>query len=68
MKSSILLIDNSGLSHYTSYLARGLSIHKSVIFYGFSDEEFHATRAPNEGKIEYHSLENKLPKGTSIGL
>jgi alpha-maltose-1-phosphate synthase len=64
--STILLIDNSGLSHYTSYLARGLSDYRNIVLYGFSKEDFLATDIGNENKIEYYSLDERMPKGNSI--
>jgi alpha-maltose-1-phosphate synthase len=63
---TVLMIDNQGLSHYTSYLALGLSKYQDVILYGFSDKDFILTRANEEKKIFYYSLEEKLPKGNSI--
>jgi len=61
-----LLFDNQGLSHYTSYLALGLSKYHDVIFYSFSQNYFVITGANKEKKIEHYSLEEKLPKGNSI--
>ena len=65
-KPAILLIDNQGLSHYTSYLALGLSKYHDVILYGFSSKDFLITGAGKEKKIEFYPLEKKLPGGNSI--
>ena len=65
-KPPILLIDNQGLSHYTSYLALGLSKYQDVILYGFSSKDFLITGASKEKKIQFYPLEKKLPSGNSI--
>ena len=65
-KSPILLIDNQGLSHYTSYLALGLSKYRDVILYGFSSNDFLIAGASKEKKIQFYPLEKKLPSGNSI--
>ncbi len=64
----IFMIDNFGLSHYTSYLTRGISNHRKVILYGLSKEDFFATGASYGKKIELYSLDGKLPKGNSIPI
>src|SRR6187431_1236699 len=64
--SNILLIDNFGLSHYTSYLARGISRYRRVIVYGLSRSDFLVTSRGEAENIEFHSLEEKLPKSSSI--
>ena len=64
--SNILLIDNFGLSHYTSYLARGISRYRRVIVYGLSRSDFLLTSRGEAENIEFHSLEEKLPKSSSI--
>ena len=65
-KSPILLIDNQGLSHYTSYLALGLSKYREVVFYGFSSNDFLIAGASKEKRIQFYPLEKKLPSGKSI--
>ena len=62
----IFMIDNFGLSHYTSYLARGVSNYQRVILYGLSKDDFLATGESYGKKIEFHSLDSMLPKGNSI--
>ena len=64
--SNILLIDNFGLSHYTSYLARGLSKYRRVILYGLSRNDFLTASRGEVENIEFHSLEKRLPKSSSI--
>ena len=64
--SNILLIDNFGLSHYTAYLASGVSRYRRVILYGLSRNDFLITSRGEAENIEFHSLEEKLPKGSSI--
>jgi len=66
MISNILLIDNFGLSHYTSYLAKGLSTYRKVIFYGMSRNDFLITSGNEAKNIEFHSLGEKLPKSSSL--
>jgi glycosyltransferase involved in cell wall biosynthesis len=63
---TILLIDNDGLSHYTSYLARGLSKNRDIILYGYSKESYIVTGAAKENRIKFHHIEEKLPKKTSL--
>jgi alpha-maltose-1-phosphate synthase len=65
-KSNVLLFDNQGLSHYTSYLALGLSKYQDVILYGFSINDFLITGASKEKKIAFYPLEKKLPNGSSV--
>ncbi len=65
---TVLLIDNHGLSHYTSYLAYGLSNRMGidVILYGFSTESYVVTGAARDGKIIFNDVERKLPIGESF--
>jgi alpha-maltose-1-phosphate synthase len=65
---AILLIDNQGLSHYTSYLALGISKYQQVILYGFSSNsnDYDITGASKKKKIELHPLEKKLPQRNSF--
>lgn len=65
-KPTILMIDNQGLSHYTSYLALGLSKFRDVILYGFSSNDFNITGASKAQNIDFHPLEKKLPPGNSM--
>lgn len=62
---AILLIDSPGLSHYTSYLAYGISRHRDVILYGFSSEDYYITGAATQKRIEFYDISKKLPKGNS---
>ena len=62
----VLLIDNQSLSHYTSYLAFGLSRYREITFYGFSTQDYLISGANEQKRIKYFSIEDKLPKGTSI--
>lgn len=64
-KARVLLVDNHGLSHYTSYLAFGLSKYREIIFYGTSKEDFILTGASRSKAIEFHEFltkETKIPK------
>jgi hypothetical protein len=64
-KAKILLIDNHGLSHYTSYLALGLAKYRDIILYGISKNEFVHTGASQAKTIEFHGFLNKetrIPK------
>src|SRR5437763_275060 len=63
--STVLLIDNQGLSHYTSYLACGLQKYHSVILCGFSKEEYVITGG-NEEKIKFYDIAQNLPKVKSL--
>ena len=65
-KSTVLLIDSGGLSHYTSYLAVGLSKYRNVILYGFSDEQYTLTGAAKERGIKFYNMGKWLPKGDSL--
>lgn len=58
-KSKILLIDNRGLSHYTSYLAFGLAKYRDIILYGISKDDFVLTGASRAKTIEFHGFLNK---------
>ena len=62
---AILLIDSPGLSHYTSYLAYGISRYRDVILYGFSSEDYFVTGAATQKRIEFYDIRKKLPKGKS---
>lgn len=65
-RQTILLIDNQGLSFYTSYLALGLSSYHDITLYGLSEEDYVLTGAADEGKIRFHNIGARLPKKTSI--
>jgi glycosyltransferase involved in cell wall biosynthesis len=62
----VLLIDNDGLSHYTSYLARGLARYREIILYGFSKEDYIVTGAAKEKRIEFHCIGEKLSQGNVL--
>ena len=62
---TILLIDSPGLSHYTSYLAYGLSKYRDIILYGFSSEEYYVTGAATQKRIKFYNIREKLPNGNS---
>ena len=64
--STVLLIDSGGLSHYTSYLAVGLSKYKNVILYGYSDELYFLTGANKENRIKFHNMGKRIPMGSSL--
>ena len=63
---TVLLIDNQSLSHYTSYLAFGLSRYRDIVLYGFSKDDYLISGANEQKRIKYFSIEDKIPKGTSI--
>lgn len=63
---TILLFDNHGLSHYTAYLAYGLSKYKNIMLYGFSHEDYVITGAATQNKIKFYNIEDKLPRGHSV--
>jgi alpha-maltose-1-phosphate synthase len=65
-KSTVLLIDSGGLSHYTSYLAVGLSKYRNVILYGFSDDQYTLTGAAKEKRIKFYNMAKWLPKRDSL--
>jgi starch synthase len=65
-KSTVLLIDSGGLSHYTSYLAVGLSKYRNIILYGYSDELYTLTGAVKEKRIKFYNIGKWLPKGDSL--
>jgi alpha-maltose-1-phosphate synthase len=65
-KSTVLLIDSGGLSHYTSYLGVGLSKYRNVILYGFSEEQYTLTGAAKEKGIKFYNMGKWLPKGDSL--
>lgn len=58
-KAKILLIDNRGLSHYTSYLAFGLAKYRDIILYGNSKDDFVLTGASRAKTVEFHGFLNK---------
>ena len=62
---AILLIDSPGLSHYTSYLAYGLSKYRDVILYGFSREEYNVTGAATQKRIKFYNIREKLSNENS---
>jgi alpha-maltose-1-phosphate synthase len=62
---SVLLIDSDGLSNYTSYLARGLSLFCDVTLYGFSLESYDITGASKQKNIKFYYFKKRLPKGYS---
>lgn len=62
---AVLLIDSPGLSHYTSYLAYGLSKYRDIILYGFSSEEYYVTGAATQKRIKFHNVREKLPNESS---
>jgi UDP-N-acetylglucosamine:LPS N-acetylglucosamine transferase len=64
-KAKILLIDNLGLSHYTSYLALGLAKDRNIILYGISKDDFVVTGASQAKNIEFHGFlsgKTRIPK------
>lgn len=63
--SGVLLIDSDGLSNYTCYLARGLSLYCDVILYGFSYQSYNITGASRQKGIKFYYLKKRLPKGYS---
>lgn len=63
--STVLLIDSEGLSHYTCYLARGISLYCDVILYGLSCESYKLTGASLQKRIKFFYLKKWLPKGYS---
>lgn len=63
--SRVLLIDSDGLSNYTCYLARGLSLYCDVILYGFSYQSYNITGASRQNRIKFYYLKKRLPKGYS---
>lgn len=64
--STVLLIDADGLSHYTAYLAYGLSKYRKIILCGLSYENYIITGASMENNIEFHNLGERLPQKTSL--
>jgi alpha-maltose-1-phosphate synthase len=64
--STVMLIDGAGLSHYTCYLARGLSLYCEVILYGLSYEFYEITGASLQKRIKFCYLKKWMPKGGSI--
>jgi len=64
--STVMLIDSGGLSHYTAYLAVGLSKHRDIILCGFSDELYNLTGAAKQVRIRFYNMGKRLPKGSSL--
>jgi glycosyltransferase involved in cell wall biosynthesis len=64
--STVLLIDSGGISHYTTYLAVGLSKYRNVILYGYSEELYSLTGANKEDKIKFHNISKRIPMGSSL--
>lgn len=64
-KKKILLLDSQGISHYTSYLAKGLSESHFVKVYLFSTREVISTGIDKIPSIEIKSL-NPVVKSKSI--
>jgi glycosyltransferase involved in cell wall biosynthesis len=62
---AILLIDSPGLSHYTSYLAYGLSKYRDIILYGFSSEEYYITGAATQKRIKFQNIRENLSNESS---
>ena len=62
MPLPVLIFDSDDLSSYTCYLARGLSKHRDVILYGFSEDSFVETGANKEAGIKFNYLKKWLPK------
>lgn len=63
---SVVLVDNHGLSFYTSYLARGLSKYKRVHLIGISYEDYIVTGASKSERVSFLNAGEKLPKSNSI--
>jgi alpha-maltose-1-phosphate synthase len=64
--STVLLIEGvEGLSNYTCYLARGLSLYCDVILYGLSYESYKITGASMQKRITFYYLRKWLPKSYS---
>jgi alpha-maltose-1-phosphate synthase len=64
--STVLLIEGvEGLSNYTCYLARGLSLYCDVVLYGLSYESYKITGASLQKRIKFCYLKKWLPKGYS---
>jgi glycosyltransferase involved in cell wall biosynthesis len=66
-RCTILLLDNRGLSHYTSYLSRGLAKYYNVILCGFSKEQYYATGADQEG-VRFYPISRSSPARNSLIL
>lgn len=65
-KQTVVLIDNHGLSFYTSYLACGLSRYNKISLLGISEEDYKVTGASEEKDITFHDIGKKLPKKNSV--
>ena len=63
---TVVMIDNHGLSFYTSYLACGVSKYNKVLLLGISEEEYKVTGASEEKSITFCHIGEKLPKTNSI--
>lgn len=63
--SAILMIDNYGLSHYTSYLAAGLAQYRSITLAGLSEKNYNITGAREKG-VKFHDMSKGIPRGTSM--
>lgn len=63
---TVLLIDNQGLSHYTCYLATGLSRYKKIKLIGFSREDYIFTDACSQTNIDFMNLEDLVFKNRSL--
>jgi alpha-maltose-1-phosphate synthase len=66
VRSTVLLIDSAGLSHYTSYLAVGLSRYRDILLYGFAEDLYTVTGAAKEKRIKFYNMAKRFPKGTSL--
>ena len=64
-RSRVLLFDSEGFSHYTCYLARGISKYRQVILYSFSENSPIITGAAFEKNIKFKYIKKWLPKGYS---
>jgi glycosyltransferase involved in cell wall biosynthesis len=60
------MIDSGGLSHYTAYLAVGLSKYRDIILYGLSAKSYMITGASQQNRIRFYDMSEKLPKGCSL--
>ncbi|CAN5837071.1 hypothetical protein BH23THE1_BH23THE1_31390 [soil metagenome] len=66
MTPEILLIDNQGLSHYTCYLAKGLSKYKNIMLIGFSEKDCtHTETIPNE-KVKISYITQAVKQNSSL--
>ena len=59
--STVLLIDSHGLSHYTSYLALGLSKFRNIILYVYSEEDYNTVVASQQrAAITFNPFQRKV--------